>query len=113
MSSTNPLEHELSRRSALAYTAAVVFSTLASACDFSSLEPSNEANARSTPFNAFMFVHDESVDVVISAHDNPEKFTLTVVMSGKELERYEGLTDKTVGDIESDYIETWYIDPPG
>lgn len=113
MSSTNPLEHELSRRSALACTAAVVFSAVVTACDFSPLEPSSEAPAIGTQFKAFMFVHDESVAVVISAHLNPERFNLTVVMDREDLERHVGLTDKTLENIKSDYIEVRYIAPPG
>jgi hypothetical protein len=59
-----------------------------------------------------MFRHDESVFIVISEHEDVEKFNLTVRKDGKDVETHEGLNDKTVGDIESEYVQVSYIDPP-
>jgi hypothetical protein len=35
-----------------------------------------------------------------------------VRQDGNDLEVHEGLTDKTVGDIDSEYVQVAYIDPP-
>jgi hypothetical protein len=103
----------MSRRSALAYAATVASAVVLGACvDVPSAPDSRQVVNKSTAYWAFMFHHDESVYVVISAHDDLEKFNLTVRQDGKDVEFHEGLTDKTVGDIDSEYVQVSYIDPP-
>jgi hypothetical protein len=103
----------MSRRSALAYAATVASAVVLSACADVPLAPDGEqVVSKSTEFWAFMFRHDESVYVVISEHDDPFKFNLTVRQEGSDLEIHEGLTDKTVADIDSEYVQVSYIDPP-
>ncbi len=113
MSSANFLEQQLSRRSALAYVAAVGSIALLAACDRHPLAPvGQQVIGRNNPFWAFQFAHDESVHVVISENPDREKFNLSVRRDGKDLEHFVGLTDKTVGDVRSDHIQVSYVDPP-
>ncbi len=113
MSYATRSENNMSRRSALACIATVASAVVLGACADVPLAPGGEQVATTeTGFWAFMFRHDESVYVVISEHEDPFKFNLTVRQDGNDLEVHEGLTDKTVGDIDSEYVQVAYIDPP-
>ena len=113
MSNAESSPNRMSRRSALTCVAVVASSAVLSACDFTPVGPSERQIQPGAGFNAFMFLHDDTVQVVISRNLNPERFNLTVRLEGKDVETHEGLTDKTVAHIESKYIEVMYISTPG
>ena len=113
MSDAEPSKDRMSRRSALACVAVVASSAVLSACDFTTVGPSDQRVQPRAGFKAFMFVHDEGVEVVISRHLNPEMFNITVRQQGKDVESHEGLNDQTVTHIESKHIEVVYISTPG
>ena len=112
MTCNNVEPSHLSRRSAIACIAGVVSSSLLAACDTDLVAPDREFTRADTPFKTFTFLHEDSVYVVISDHDDIEKFTLTVRKDGKDVETFEGVDDKTVGSIRSAYIQVAYVDAP-
>ena len=113
MSNVESSQNPMSRRSALTCVAVVASSAILSACDLTTVGPSDRQIKPGPGYNAFMFAHDEDVQVVISRHLHPEMFNLTVRHQGKDVEAHEGLTDKTVAHIESKYVQVMYISIPG
>ena len=116
MSSAEASKNEPSRRSVLAYAAAVASAAVLSACDFNPLEPAVASGPaiRLGPFNGFMFMHDASVKIVISRHSlDPDLFNIEVRQDGETVEFHEGHNDKTVVHIESTYFRAEYTFVPG
>ena len=66
--------------------AVVASSAILSACDVTPAGPSDQPVQPGPGFNAFMFVHAEDVEVVISRHINPARFNITVRQQGKDVE---------------------------
>jgi hypothetical protein len=116
MSSAESSKNELSRRSVLAYAAAVASATVLSACDFNPVEPEvpRGPGVRLDGYNAFMFTHAATVKIVISRHAvDPDLFNIEVRQDGETVEFHEGHNDKTVANIESEYFRADYTFVPG